>query len=81
MLATGPAARAWQGFQEVPLASALAAVAREPNSVALLDVRDEDAQGCARGPAPPPPGRGLPASDQPAAPGVKQEPRQLHATR
>ena len=34
-----------QGFEEVPLASALAAVAREPNSAALLDVRDEDAEG------------------------------------
>ncbi len=70
MLAAGSAARASQGFQEVPLASALAAVAREPNSVALLDVRDEDAQGCAR--RPPLPGGELPARDQLAAPGVKQ---------
>ena len=34
-----------QGFEEVPLASALAAVAREPNSATLLDVRSEDAKG------------------------------------
>ena len=34
-----------QGFEEVPLASALAAVAREPNSASLLDVRGEDAEG------------------------------------
>lgn len=34
-----------QGFEEVPLASALAAVAREPNSATLLDVRGEDAEG------------------------------------
>ena len=29
-----------QGFEEVPLASALAAVAREPTSATLLDVRE-----------------------------------------
>ena len=34
-----------QGFEEVPLASALAAVAREPNSATLLDVQGEDAEG------------------------------------
>ena len=34
-----------QGFEEVPLASALAAVAHEPNSATLLDVRGEDAEG------------------------------------
>ena len=38
-------ARAAQGFQEVPLASALAAAEREPTGVALLDVRMEAAPG------------------------------------
>ncbi|KAK9825638.1 hypothetical protein WJX81_002468 [Elliptochloris bilobata] len=42
---TPSAYAAEQGFQEVPLASALAVVAREPNSAVLLDVRDDGGEG------------------------------------